>query len=169
MENGIVQIYNKLRKYRWCHFSAGKFYSNRNKWFTIPPIILASATSFVILDDNGENYTRVNHYLGASLSMLTAMLSGVSMHLNYNAKSECHMMSGKSYDELITKLEIYIKFKTHSKQEIIKIIEEDILKIKRNNKFHIPQWIFDNYRELPDEDKYYFNLLPKVNLQETNL
>ena len=101
--------------------------------------------------------------------MLTAMLSGVSMHLGYNAKSECHMMSGKSYDELITKLEIYIKFKTHGKKEIIKIIEEDILKIKRNNKFHIPQWIFDNYRELPDEDKYYFNLLPKTNLQETNL
>jgi hypothetical protein len=169
MENGIIQIYNKLRKYRWCHLTAGKFYSSRNKWFTIPPIIFASATSFVILEDNRTDNTRINHYLSATLSMLTAMLSGVSMHLGYHAKSECHMMSGKSYDELITKLEIYIKFKTHTIEYIIKIIEEDMLKIKRNNKFYIPQWIFDDYRNLSDDDKYYRNLLPKTNLQETNL
>tara|TARA_Y100000389_G_C17317722_1_gene441380 strand:- start:262 stop:771 length:510 start_codon:yes stop_codon:yes gene_type:complete len=165
--NGVIQIYNKLRKYRWCHFTTGKFYSTRNKWFTIPPIIFASATSFVILDDDGDG--RINHYLSASLSMLTAMISGVSMHLGYNGKSECHMMSGKSYDELITKLEIYIKFKTHKIDEIVKLLEDDMLKIKRNNKFHIPQWVFDEYRELPDEDKYYINLLPTTHLQEIHL
>lgn len=170
--NNIIEIYNKIRKYRWCHYRIGKYYSNKNKCFTIPPIIFSSATSFVILNDHNEKTNMINHYISATLSMLSAMLSGVSMHLGYNAKSECHMMSGCSYDELITKLEIHIKFKTHTSDEIIKLIEEEILKIKRNNKYHIPQWVFDEYKTLPNEDKYYYNLLPSqstTHLAETNL
>ena len=77
--NAIIQIYNKIRKYRWCHYRVGKFYSDKNKWFTIPPIIFASATSFVILDDDGGDNNKANHYLSACLSMITAMLSGVSI------------------------------------------------------------------------------------------
>ena len=171
MNKEIIDFYNKIRKYRWCHYTIGKYYSNKNKFFTIPPIIFASATSFVILNENEENFSKVNHYLGATMSMLGAMLSGVSMHLGYNAKSECHMMSGSSYDELVTKLEMYIKFKTHTDTDIIKKLEEEILKIKRNNKYYIPQWVFNEYKLLEDEDKYYYNLLPINNskLQETNL
>ena len=155
----IVDIYNKIRKYRWCHYTIGKFYNNRNKIFTIPPIIFASCTSFVILNE-GDQGDKANHYISAILSMLTAMISGVSMHLGYNAKGECHMMSGSSYDELVTRVELYIKFGDDNNiDQIIKILREELLKIKRNNKYHIPQWVFDEYKKLPDEDKYYYNLL----------
>jgi hypothetical protein len=155
----IVDIYNKIRKYRWCHYTLGKFYINKNKLFTIPPIIFASATSFVILNEDGEE-SLANHYISAILSMLTAMISGVSMHLGYNAKGECHMMSGSSYDELVTRTELYIKFNyTNNNHLFIKTIREELLKIKYNNKYQIPQWVFDEYKKLPDEDKFYHNLL----------
>tara|TARA_B100000900_G_C20553218_1_gene705648 strand:+ start:976 stop:1488 length:513 start_codon:yes stop_codon:yes gene_type:complete len=169
--NNIIEIYNKARKYRWCHYRIGKYYSTKNKFFTIPPIIFASATSFVILNDNSEKTNMINHYVSATLSMLSAMLSGVSMHLGYNAKYECHMMSGSSYDELVTKLDIYIKFKTHSNDEMVKLIEDEILKIKRTNKYNIPQWVFNEYKNLPNEDKYSYNLIPNsiTSLTETNL
>ena len=42
--------------------------------------------------------------------MLSAMLSGVCLHLGFNAKAECHLMSANSYDELITKIDIFINF-----------------------------------------------------------
>lgn len=158
--NAIIQIYNKIRKYRWCHYRTGKYYSNKNKWFTIPPIIFASATSFVILDDDGGDNSKANHYLSACMSMLSAMISGVSMHLGFHAKSECHLMSATHYDELVTTLEISIKFNKNL-SKIEDQIDDEIIKIKRRCKYQIPQWVFNEYKELPDEDKYYYDLLPK--------
>lgn len=140
-------LLKKLRKYRWCHNKTSKYYSNRNKLFTIPPIIFASASSFVILENHESDFT---HYFSAILSMMSAMLSGVSLHLGFNAKAECHLMSANSYDELITKIDIFIKFKRNNKEEENKIIselEERIVKIKTCNKYQIPQWVFNLYEE----------------------
>lgn len=143
----MKDLLKKLRKYRWCHNKTSKYYSNRNKLFTIPPIILSSASSFVILE-NHQSYA--THYLSAVLSMMSAMLSGVSLHLGFNAKAECHLMSANSYDELITKIDIFLKFKQNDKKEEEKLIselEERILKIKGCNKYQIPQWVYNLYDE----------------------
>ena len=145
--NNLTNLLDKLRKYRWCHNHTSKYYSNRNKLFTIPPIIFSSASSFVILE---QHETSTTHYLSAVLSMLSAMISGVSLHLGFNAKSECHLMSANSYDELITKIDMFIKFKKDDKEEehrLINELEERILKIKGCNKFQIPQWVYDLYEE----------------------
>lgn len=154
--NNLTNLLKKLRKYRWCHNHTSKYYSNRNKLFTIPPIIFSSASSFVILEQH-ENST--THYLSAVLSMLSAMVSGVSLHLGFNAKSECHLMSANSYDELITKIDIYINFKQDKEDEesetrLIEELEERILKIKGCNKYQIPQWVYDEYKVFrQNEDK----------------
>lgn len=142
----MYELLEKLRKYRWCHNKSSKYYSNRNKLFTIPPIIFSSISSFIILEDDGGN--KINHYLSASFSMLTAMLSGVSLHLGFNAKSECHLMSANSYDELITKLDLYLRYKQTEDSNIVNEMEERILKIKGANKYQIPQWVFREYSKL---------------------
>ena len=153
--NNLEKLLEKLRRYRWCHNKTSKYYSNRNKLFTIPPIIFSSASSFVILESHESNGT---YYASAVLSMASAMLSGVSLHLGFNAKSECHLMSANSYDELITKIDIFINFKQgddESEKELIEYVEERILKIKSNNKYQIPQWVFDlhtdSYTETNDQ------------------
>ena len=141
--NNLEKLLEKLRRYRWCHNKTSKYYSNRNKLFTIPPIIFSSASSFVILESHESNAT---YYTSAVLSMASAMLSGVSLHLGFNAKSECHLMSANSYDELITKIDIFINFKQgddESEKDLIEYVEERILKIKSNNKYQIPQWVFN--------------------------
>ena len=143
----MKELLKKLRRYRWCHNKTSKYYSNRNKLFTIPPIIFSTASSFVILENHQSDFT---HYFSALLSMLSAMLSGVSLHLGFNAKSECHLMSSNSYDELITKIDIFLKFRRDNKEEEKKLIselEERILKIKTCNKYQIPQWVFDLYQK----------------------
>ena len=142
--NNLEKLLEKLRRYRWCHNKTSKYYSNRNKLFTIPPIIFSSASSFVILESHESNAT---YYTSAVLSMASAMLSGVSLHLGFNAKSECHLMSANSYDELITKIDIFVNFKqgneNESETKLIEEVEERILKIKSNNKYQIPQWVFN--------------------------
>jgi hypothetical protein len=143
----MKELLKKLRKYRWCHNKTSKHYSNRNKLFTIPPIILSTASSFVILENHKSAFT---HYFSALLSMTSAMLSGVSLHLGFNAKAECHLMSANSYDELITKIDIFLKFRQDDKNEEEKLIselEDRILKIKTCNKYQIPQWVFESYQE----------------------
>jgi hypothetical protein len=145
--NNLTDLLTKLRKYRWCHNHTSKYYSNRNKLFTIPPIIFSTASSFVILE---QHETPTTHYLSAILSMLSAMLSGVCLHLGFNAKAECHLMSANNYDELITKIDIYITFKqgkegSDSETKLIEELEERILKIKGCNKFQIPQWVFEKH------------------------
>ena len=89
--------------------------------------------------------------------MLSAMVSGVSLHLGLNAKSECHLMSGNSYDELITKIDIYINFKQSKEDEesetrLIEELEERILKIKGCNKYQIPQWVYNEYKQFMEHD-----------------
>ena len=80
------------------------------------------------------------------------------------------MMSGSSYDELVTRVELYIKFgDDKNTDQFTKILREELLKIKRNNKYHIPQWVFDEYKKLPDDDKYYYNLLhTRSSISSTN-
>ena len=162
--NNLEELLNKLRKYRWCHNTTSKYYSNRNKLFTIPPIIFSTASSFVILE---QHETDTTHYLSAVLSMLSAMLSGVCLHLGFNAKAECHLMSANSYDELITKIDIYIHFKQEKKNEeaetkLIEELEERILKIKGCNKFQIPQWVFNEYKLFEETNKSSHNTLYNI-------
>ena len=153
--NNLTNLLTKLRKYRWCHNTTSKYYSNRNKLFTIPPIIFSTASSFVILE---QHETDTTHYLSAILSMSSAMLSGVCLHLGFNAKSECHLMSANSYDELITKIDIYINFKQDKENKetatrLIEELEERILKIKGCNKFQIPQWVFNKYKLFKENEE----------------
>ena len=153
--NNLEDLLEKLRKYRWCHNTTSKYYSNRNKLFTIPPIIFSTASSFVILE---QHETAATHYLSATLSMMSAMLSGVCLHLGFNAKAECHLMSANSYDELITKIDIFIHFKKDTTDEsetrLIEELEERILKIKGCNKFQIPQWVFEKHRIDKENNNY---------------
>jgi hypothetical protein len=159
--NNLEELLEKLRKYRWCHNTTCKYYSNRNKLFTIPPIIFSTASSFVILE---QHETLTTHYLSAVLSMASAMLSGVSLHLGFNAKAECHLMSANSYDELITKIDIYIHFKQDKKDKesetkLIEELEERILKIKGCNKFQIPQWVFEKHHIYIQNQNTHNNLI----------
>ena len=60
-------------------------------------------------------------------------------------------MSANSYDELITKIDIFINFKQDTEPEesqtrLIEELEERILKIKGCNKYQIPQWVFNKYK-----------------------
>jgi len=149
MSNNLQTLLNKCKKYRWCHNKMYKYYSNRNKIFTIPPILFASASSFLILDE--EDDQKAVRYTSSTFAMLSAMFSGISMHLGYHAKADCHLMSANSYDELITKLYFMLKLRPPPKENemdiFLKQTEEFILKIKSVNKYQIAQWVYNEYKE----------------------
>jgi len=149
MSNNLQTLLKKCKKYRWCHNKMYKYYSNRNKIFTIPPILFASASSFLILDE--EDDQKAVRYTSSTFAMLSAMFSGISMHLGYHAKADCHLMSANSYDELITKLYFMLELKPPPKENemdiFLKQTEEFILKIKSVNKYQIAQWVYNEYKE----------------------
>ena len=152
--DSLNELLYKLRKYRWCHNRMYRYYSHRNKFFTIPPIIFASTSSFVILDENDKNYTSFK-YISAVLSMLSAMFSGLSIHMGYNAKADCHFMSAHSYDELVTKLDFMINYKETNHTEhnsMIDKLEENILKIKNANKYQLSGWVYEEFENLTKKD-----------------
>ena len=158
MKEELKKLLDKCKKYRWCHNRMYKYYSNRNKIFTIPPILFASASSFLILDE--EDDQKVIRYLSSSFAMLSAMFSGISMHLGYHAKADCHLMSANSYDELITKLYFMLNLKPAPSPERLEIFieqtEEYILKIKSVNKYQIALWAYKErvkYKKKKDENK----------------
>ena len=149
MSENLYTLLDKCKKYRWCHNRMYKYYANRNKIFTIPPILFASASSFLILDE--EDDQKAVRYTSSTFAMLSAMFSGISMHLGYHAKADCHLMSANSYDELITKLYFMLKLRpepTPEKMEtFLQQTEEFILKIKSVNKYQIAQWVYLEYKE----------------------
>ena len=51
-------------------------------------------------------------------------------------------------DELITKLDLYLRYKQTEDSNIVNEMEERILKIKGANKYQIPQWVFREYSKL---------------------
>ena len=112
--------------------------------------------------------------------MLSAMFSGISMHLGYHAKADCHLMSANSYDELLTKLYFMLKLKPEPSSERFEIFleqtEEFILKIKSVNKYQIAQWVYREYEEYKKEkekneekngEKNDENCEIKININET--
>ena len=178
MNDNLSKLLKKMKKYRWCHNRMYKYYSNRNKIFTLPPIIFASASSFLILDE--EDDQRIIRYFSSTLAMLSAMFSGISMHLGYHAKADCHLMSANSYDELLTKLYFMLKLKPEPSSERFEIFleqtEEFILKIKSVNKYQIAQWVYREYEEYKKEkekneekngEKNDENCEIKININET--
>ena len=147
--DNLKKLLSKTKQFRWYHNRMYKYYSNRNKIFTLPPIIFASTSSFLILDENDDQ--NIIRYLSSTLAMLSAMFSGISMHLGYNGKADCHLMSANSYDELITKLYFMLNLKPVPSEERFEIFleqtEEYILKIKSVNKYQIAQWVYKEYNE----------------------
>lgn len=168
MSENLRKLLDKCKKFRWCHNKMYKYYSNRNKIFTIPPIIFASASSFLILDEDDDQ--NVIRYFSSSLAMLSAMFSGVSMHLGYHAKADCHLMSANSYDELITKLYFMLNLKPEPTEDAMNTFlqqtEEFILKIKSVNKYQIAQWVYIGYRDYKEKKENAKNEGVKINMEE---
>jgi len=165
MDDNLDRLLKKMKKFRWCHNRMYKYYSNRNKFFTLPPIMFASASSYLILDEDDDQ--KAIRYISSTLAMLSAMFSGISMHMGYHAKADCHLMSANSYDELITKLYFLKNLKPQPTSERFDIFveqtEEFILKIKSVNKYQLANWVFkEYYQHLLDKQLY------KTNQQETN-
>ena len=87
--------------------------------------------------------------------MLSAMFSGLSIHMGYNAKADCHFMSAHSYDELVTKLDFMINYKETNHTEhnsMIDKLEENILKIKNANKYQLSGWVYEEFENLTKKD-----------------
>lgn len=168
MTNNLIDLLKKMKKYRWCHNRMYKYYSNRNKIFTIPPILFASTSSYLILDE--EDDQKIIRYFSSTLAMLSAMFSGISMHLGYHAKADCHLMSANSYDELITKLYFMKNLKPQPSNERFEIFieqtEEFILKIKSVNKYQIAQWVYKEYKEYKEEKEKSKDERVHINMEE---
>lgn len=80
------------------HFAASSFWANFHLWLGIPMVVMAVIA--------GSSFIGDNNILGALLSLVIAILSGVITFLNPNQKSGAHLSAGNNYDALLNEVRI---------------------------------------------------------------
>jgi len=71
------------------------------------------------------------------------MMQTISNNCEYNIKYKAFQKAANSYDDLITSVKFEIDFANDS--NFMVNIEKDILKIKKENPFCVPEWINEKY------------------------
>jgi hypothetical protein len=134
------------------HQMASKYYQKKNKYFTIPSILLASisgtlsffATSNSIDVSDGQ---KINLVVG-TLAGISSLIQSFSATFKYSAKAESHQIATESFDILLNKIRFKIARGFESEiqdKEFLKIIENEIIEIKHRCKTNVPIHIEKKY------------------------
>ena len=125
----------KLRRARWLHRRASKYYHPRNIIMVALSFVISSSISILsISSTSNSSNTTSNTYIGYIIT-ITGFLNGfitlLTNQLDYKTKTNNNILAAKAYDSLITKVSFEINFPSDIPcNEFVGLIEENILKIK---------------------------------------
>ena len=133
--NKLEALLFKLRRSRWLHRRASKYYHPRNIIMVAVSFIISSSISILsISNTNSSANNTSNTYIGYIIT-ITGFLNGfftlLTNQLDYKTKTNNNSLAAKAYDSLITKVSFEINFPSEIEcNEFVGLIEENILKIK---------------------------------------
>ena len=165
----ILSLYEHFFEY--CHdqkqlnYIAGSYYSKLNKIFLIPGIFfsgIASILSFVaascFLEEKSE---KINIAVG-TLAGFVAICQSLSSAYQFESKCSYYNKSADLYDELLTKIDFEKSYP--SNVNFFRDLEKEIIKIKNNSPYLVPNSIKKKYRQ--DKEKIGYNQFIKRSVIE---
>ena len=146
-KDNYYRLLERLIKYKYCSNKAYAYFKRQNNYLVIPSILITSFCSISSFLSSSEylsnNVKNIFILLVGILSSISAMMQTISNNCEYNIKYKAFQKAANSYDDLITSVKFEMDFVNES--NFIVNTEQEILKIKKENPYCVPEWINDKY------------------------
>lgn len=134
----LEELLYKLRRARWLHRKACKFYQPRNNFMLALSFVVSGSISILSLTntDSSSNTLTINQrqYIGYAITLIgfiNGLITLLSNQLDYKTKINNNNLASKAYDRLITQVSFEINFPSDVPiNEFVGLVEENILKLK---------------------------------------
>lgn len=159
------------------HQMASKLYQEKNRYFVIPSILLASVSgtlSFFATSDtiNNEDGQKINLVVG-TLAGISGLIQSFAAAFKFSAKAEAHQIAMESFDILLNKIRFKIARGPEGEEkdkDFLDMIEREIIEIKHRCKTLVPdvvekEYINRNYRYIRNKELF---SLKKAYIEKTS-
>lgn len=135
----LEELLYKLRRARWLHRRASKYYQPRNNVLLALSFIVSGSISILSITNtdsssNNNNHTKQRQYIGYAITLIgfvNGLITLISNQLDYKTKINNNNLASKAYDRLITQVSFEINFPCEVPiNEFVGLVEENILKLK---------------------------------------
>jgi hypothetical protein len=148
------------------HQMASKLYQEKNRYFVIPSILLASVSgtlSFFATSDsiNNSDGQKINLVVG-TLAGISGLIQSFAAAFKFSAKAEAHQIAMESFDILLNKIRFKIARGSEGEEkdkDFLDMIEKEIIEIKHRCKTLVPdvvekEYINRNYRYIRNKELF---------------
>ena len=107
-EKILVEWADKALCYRWLHFSSHKTYSFKNRWFTVPVIIMSTLTGTANFAQERipEDYQAMYYVIVGSINILAGIITTIQQFLKIGELNEAHRVSSISWDKFYRNIKL---------------------------------------------------------------
>ena len=114
----LEELLYKLRRARWLHRRASKYYQPRNNVLLALSFIVSGSISILSITNtdsssNNNNHTKQRQYIGYAITLIgfvNGLITLISNQLDYKTKINNNNLASKAYDRLITQVSFEINF-----------------------------------------------------------
>lgn len=157
MSNNFERLKKEIKKNRFTHNLAGKYYGNLYQKLTIPTIIITGlvsmggflASSELLPNDVKNGFTITVGVLGS----ISTIIQSVLHSCEYATKKKMFEQAADDYDTLLTKLNFLYSSRSNGTGENLNIngtlgeIEEEVLKIKSKCIYLPPLFVIERWNK----------------------
>lgn len=157
MSNNFERLKKEIKKNRFTHNLAGKYYGNLYQKLTIPTIIITGlvsmggflASSELLPNDVKNGFTITVGVLGS----ISTIIQSVLHSCEYATKKKMFEQAADDYDTLLTKLNFLYSSRSNGTGENLNIdgklgeIEEEVLKIKTKCIYLPPLFVIERWNK----------------------
>jgi hypothetical protein len=133
----LEELLYKLRRARWLHRRATKYYQPRNNIILALSFIVSGSISILSItntDSSNNINSNQRQYIGYAITLIgfiNGLITLISNQLDYKTKINNNNLASKAYDRLITQVSFEINFPSEVPiNEFVGLVEENILKLK---------------------------------------
>jgi len=107
-EQILVEWADKAICYRWLHSTSQINYAFKNRWFTIPVIIMSTLTGTANFAQERipEEYVAYYSVAVGSISILAGIITTIQQFLKISELNESHKLSSVSWDKLFRNIKV---------------------------------------------------------------
>lgn len=107
-ENILIEWADKAMCYRWLHSSSHLNYSFKNRWFTIPVIIMSTLTGTAnfALERIPDDYKPLYSIFVGSFNIFAGILTTIQQFLKITELSEAHRVSSIGWDKFYRNIKL---------------------------------------------------------------
>ena len=107
-EKILVEWADKALCYRWLHFASHKTYSFKNRWFTVPVIVMSTLTGTANFAQERipEDYQAMYSVIVGSINILAGIITTIQQFLKISELNESHRVSSISWDKFYRNIKL---------------------------------------------------------------